>query len=86
MTNFNQPSTHIVELTVGNMKMMMRCMWVFLLTSVLGVGCSIRNNIEKEKEDPLTDNIDDKVISNIILYQYGKELSSWKALSPKASR
>lgn len=62
-----------------------RVVFVGLLLMAIGLGCSIHKPIEINDEEGNSDQMDTKIISDLILFQYGKELNTWKALSPKMS-
>jgi len=66
----------------------MKCRFVVFVSLVMmmvGFGCSSNELAQFREKEEHSSEFDTKVISNLILYQYGRELSSWKAMSPKVS-
>ena len=64
------------------MKKLIGC--AIALVFMMMIGCS-PDDKGKSVQGDLGEKVDAKVISNLILYQYGKELNTWKALSPKVT-
>jgi len=71
------------------MNVLERCFKVLLalcIVTFVGIGCTQVSNDQVEESQVLEIQSESKLISEIILLQYSKEISSWRAQSPMKSK
>ena len=64
------------------MKVVKRVYVLLLIMAALVSGCSQTSQTSDNEMENLADEVNDKFLSDLILYQYGKEISTWQFLKP----
>ena len=64
------------------MKVVKRVYVLLLIMAALVSGCSQTSKTSDNEMENLADEVNDKFLSDLILYQHGREISTWQSLKP----